>query len=31
MPESKYIRFVVPQNMTGGSYFVFSEFSMKGL
>lgn len=31
MPESKYIRFVVPQNMNGGSYFVFSEFSMKGL
>lgn len=31
MPESKYIRITVPQNMSGGSYFVFSEFSMKGL
>ncbi len=31
MPESKYIRFTVPQNMSGGSFFVFSEFSMKGL
>ncbi|MFV0266033.1 MAG: BT_3987 domain-containing protein [Draconibacterium sp.] len=31
MPESTSIRFVVPQNMNGGSYFVFSEFSMKGL
>lgn len=31
MPESTSVRFVVPQNMNGGSYFVFSEFSMKGL